>query len=284
MSDIRLGLNARLFPNNWRPLLAEIAFAKDAGFRAIQLAGQEAGLNEAYLAASFNDIAKALNDADIMPVMEILIRVSLQGYTASGNRPLEILEANLPAIKALGCDYVHWHLAPDQDLRKQLNRLEDRHIIQLEQSLRPQFSNALALAETHGFKFSFEHNEGFLKLFASAKSCEQMLKAVQGLGLVWDINHVTLAELPSFQALIPYVRMLHVSDTPHPEVNYHLPLNRGNIDFKAIFSALSHAGFSGPAILEIGGLPKSGGYGQDTDEALMDSKTRLETLLTELSV
>jgi hypothetical protein len=34
-------------------------------------------------------------------------------------------------------------------------------------------------------------------------------------------------------------------------------------------------GFQGPAVLEIGGLPASGGYGLDTDDALVDSRQRL---------
>ena len=282
MSKIRVGLNARLFPSNWRPLLEELAFAKKAGFRAIQLPGKEAGLDEEYLAASFDVIAKALRDADIMPVMEILIRVNLNGLTESGKTPLEVLEANLPAIDALGCTYVHWHLAPEQTLRRQLGSVEDKHIRQLEKSLEPQFAKALIYAKDYGFQFGLEHNEAFLKLFASAEACERILQAVVGLKLVWDINHVTLSELPSFKALAPYMSMLHVSDTLHPRVNHHLPLGRGNTDFKGIFNALLEAGFAGPAILEIGGLPKSGGYGQDTDEALFESKHKLESLLAEL--
>jgi sugar phosphate isomerase/epimerase len=69
--------------------------------------------------------------------------------------------------------------------------------------------------------------------------------------------------------------MLHVSDTPLPKVNYHLPLGLGSIDFPLYCQALQRGNFTGPAILEIGGLPKSGGYGRDTDAALVDSLQRL---------
>jgi hypothetical protein len=41
---------------------------------------------------------------------------------------------------------------------------------------------------------------------------------------------------------------------------------------------LFNGGFHGPAILEIGGLPKSGGYGRDTDQALADSLQRLHEI------
>jgi L-ribulose-5-phosphate 3-epimerase len=38
-------------------------------------------------------------------------------------------------------------------------------------------------------------------------------------------------------------------------------------------------GFDGIGILEIGGLPKSGGFGRDTDEALIDSLKKLSTAI-----
>jgi sugar phosphate isomerase/epimerase len=47
--------------------------------------------------------------------------------------------------------------------------------------------------------------------------------------------------------------MLHVSDTPLPATNHHLPLGLGNVDIRSC-TALANAGFHGPAILEIGGL------------------------------
>jgi hypothetical protein len=63
---------------------------------------------------------------------------------------------------------------------------------------------------------------------------------------------------------------VHVSDTPLPETNHHLPLGRGNVDLTPLrtFDDV-------PLILEIGGLPHSGGPGLDTDDALRDSLERL---------
>ena len=66
--------------------------------------------------------------------------------------------------------------------------------------------------------------------------------------------------------------MLHVADTPLPATNHHLPLGLGTIDFVDTFRELRARAFVGPAILEIGGLPLSGGYGRDTDEALIASR------------
>ncbi|MDQ6833949.1 MAG: hypothetical protein M3008_11170 [Chloroflexota bacterium] len=41
---LRIGMNARQFPENWRPASVEIAFARDTGFVALEFQGQEPGL------------------------------------------------------------------------------------------------------------------------------------------------------------------------------------------------------------------------------------------------
>ncbi len=79
-------------------------------------------------------------------------------------------------------------------------------------------------------------------------------------------------------ALIPRMSMLHVADTPLPEVNHHLPLGEGSVDLADYCRALRQGGFAGPAILEIGGLPKSGGFGRDTDAALVASLRHLRAV------
>jgi sugar phosphate isomerase/epimerase len=97
---------------------------------------------------------------------------------------------------------------------------------------------------------------------------------------VWDLNHTTPEQLDDYLAVTPHMSMLHVADTPLPETNYHLPLGLGTIDFTRYIRELVVRGFRGPAILEIGGLPKSGGYGRDTDEALISSRDVLLAALT----
>jgi hypothetical protein len=73
-----------------------------------------------------------------------------------------------------------------------------------------------------------------------------------------------------FLALRERMTLLHVSDTPLPQTNHHLPLGRGNVDLAPVRTFEDV-----PLILEIGGLPHSGGPGLDTDEALLDSLDRL---------
>lgn len=268
-SPIRIGMNARQFPGNWRPASVEIAFARSAGFGALQFQGQEPGLTPERLGESFAVVAGALVAAGIETAMEIIVRVDATGRITSGLTPLAVLERNLSAIDALPCTCVHWHLVP-------LAPESEATLHALEHDLVPQFAAGVAHARAHGFRFAFEHNEPRIGLCATPERCAALLDAVPGLGFVWDTNHTAPEHLDGFLALIPRMTMLHVSDTRLPTVNDHYPLGMGAIDFPAYCRALIADGFVGPAILEIGGLPQSGGYGRDTDDALIDSLHRLQ--------
>ncbi|MGI8854287.1 MAG: sugar phosphate isomerase/epimerase family protein [Thermomicrobiales bacterium] len=273
MGLIRIGMNARQFPGNWRPASAEIAFAQRAGFVALQFQGQEPGLDVQRLGEPFAVAAAALAAARIEAVMEIIVRIDAAGRTASGLTPLDVLELNLPAIDALPCTCVHLHLVP-------LAPEDDATLLALERSLVPQLAAGVALGEAHGFRLGIEHNEPRIGLCAIPERCAALLDAVPGLGFVWDTNHTAPEHLAGFLALTSRMTMLHVSDTRLPTVNDHYPLGMGTIDFPAYCRALLDRHFDGPAILEIGGLPQSGGYGRDTDAALIDSLHQLEAALT----
>lgn len=264
---VQIGMNGRFFPANWRPALDEIAFAASHGFRALQFQGKEAGLGPEHLGAEFASLRAAMEAAGIVPVLEMVVRLDERGLTADGLTPLAVLRANLPAITGLGCACAHWHLVP-------AGPLSDAAIAGMEQHVVPELRAAVALAEGQ-FRFGLEHNEPDLKLFGAPESCARALEDTPGLHFVWDINHTIPAHLASFAALLGRTSMLHVSDTALPEVNYHLPIGLGSVDFAAVGQLLRAAEFSGPAILEIGGLPKSGGYGRDSDAALVDSLGRL---------
>ncbi|MBN1486477.1 MAG: TIM barrel protein [Anaerolineae bacterium] len=264
-SPIHIGMNGRFFPGNWRPALQEIAFAQASGFEVLQFQGRGDKPIHENLAASLDNVAEALVKADLIPTVELVIHIDAGGHTKTGMTPLEVLKADIPTIEAFACDYVHWHLVPlDQTISESACRT-------LELSLRPQFAAGVKLAEEYRFEFGFEHNEPEIGLFSTPRSCAALLDAIPGLKFVWDFCHTIPEHLTTFQAFIPRMSLVHVSDTPLPEVNHHLPLGLGSVDFIAYCKTLLEQGFSGPAILEIGGLPKSGGYGRDTDIALKDS-------------
>lgn len=266
--QIIIGMNDRLFPTNKRPVLEDIAFAAANDLRAIQFHGTPDGLGAVQLGASLEATGAALHEHDVAAVMEILIFINADGHTESGQMPLAILQANLPAITALGCIHVHWHLAIRQTIQQDA-------VDQLEAALVPQAAQAVELAAQHGFRFAIEHNEPTVRPFNTPERMAALLDAAPGLGMVWDVNHAAPDQVEGYLALAPRISMLHVGDTPLPAVNYHLPLGLGNIDFRYYMGELVRRGFAGPAILEIGGLPRSGGYGRDSDEALVASRNLL---------
>ena len=117
--------------------------------------------------------------------------------------------------------------------------------------------------------FGVEHNAPAHHLLVTPAAVGGLLAALPGLRFVWDVNHTRPADLAAFLAFTDRLSLVHVSDTPLPETNHHLPLGRGRVDLTPLRD------LEVPLILEIGGLPFSGGYGLDTDEALIDSRTRL---------
>jgi L-ribulose-5-phosphate 3-epimerase len=268
-NNLQIGLNARLFPTNWRPVLDEIHFGAANGFAALQFPGKEEGLSAQHLGDEIKVVRQALDQAGILAVMEILIRVDERGYSEGGHTPLEILVANLPAIAGLKCRCVHFHFVPAESVSPQ-------QLPMLETILLSSLDISTGIAKEWNFRFGLEHNERSIGLFASPQAFAKCFAAVPRLGFVWDINHTHPDDLDAFTAFLPHVSMLHVSDTRLPETNEHLPLGMGSVDVADFCQRLRAGNFEGVAILEIGGLPKSGGYNRDSDAALIDSLHRLQ--------
>ena len=273
---IQIGFNGRFFPENWRPLQQEVTFAHQQGFAYIQFALRDDYLRESTLKAHFDTASTLLQQANLQAVMEIMVTVDAQGHPTTGGTLLDSLKDNLPAITRLPCTHVHWHLVP-------ATPLDEGGLDQLEQQLTPVFQQAVELADKHHFQFGFEHNAPQIGLFGTPTRCATLLEAVLGLNFVWDFNHTLPEHIIEFQALIPRTSHLHISDSPLPHVNHHLPLGQGNIDLAAYCTALFEAGFKGPGILEIGGNPASGGFGKDSDQALAQSYHHLDQLINALN-
>lgn len=275
-SPINIGMNGRFFPGNKQTARDEIVFAKMAGFGCIQFPGTSSGLDVQRIGDPLDVVGMALRRARITAVMEMVIPLYSNGLTAEGDTPMDILRANLQAIQALNCTHVHWHITTAAPMTK-------AELYDLEQQMIPQMTKAVALAQTHRFIFGFEHNSADVPLFHRPKRCAELLTAVPGLGFVWDFNHTAESDLTAYAELASHTNLLHVSDTSWPEVNHHLPLGQGNLNLEKFIKPVLSAGYAGPAILEIGGLPKSGGYGRDTNDALIDSHARFSTTIHALT-
>jgi L-ribulose-5-phosphate 3-epimerase len=241
---LRIGFNGRFFPINWRPPADEVRFAVENGFDAIQVRVDPP--------ATIADVLRGPAPPGVEWVVELLLRA------ATGIPAADAVRANLDAIHALGARRVHIHPVPGAPGARS--------------DLAVELAEAVALAEREGLILGVEHNSREHTLLVEPEECVALLDAVPGLSFVWDLNHTQPGHLAAFSALKPRLSLVHVSDTPLPVTNHHLPLGLGNVDVSML------ADIEVPAILEIGGLPASGGFGRDTDDALRTSRDVLRGL------
>jgi sugar phosphate isomerase/epimerase len=242
----------RLTGGNWRPPADEIRFASENGFDTLQIRSDRPGELEDELGVAPHVLGELFDAAGVEPVLELLVR-----HDGGRGCVARALRSNLAAIDAIGFLRVHVHPVGASDAAP---------------LLAGDFAEAAAIADDAGLLFAAEHNAPGHRLLVEPDEVEALLEAVPALGFVWDVNHTRAEDVPRFLALRERMTVVHVSDTPLPETNHHLPLGRGNVDLSALRAVPGDV----PLILEIGGLPISGGPGFDTDEALLESRRRLE--------
>ncbi len=231
---------------NWRPPAEELAFAASAGFDTVQIRSDRPGELEDELGVDAVTLGALFDEHGLEPVLEMLVR-----HEGAPGTFARALRANLPAIEQIGFLRVHIHPVGPRESAP---------------LLRDDLAEALAVAEEAGLILGVEHNAPGHRLLVDPGEVEDLLEALPGLWLVWDVNHTVADDVDRFLALRERISLVHVSDTPLPETNHHLPLGRGSVDLAPVrrFEDI-------PLVLEIGGLPHSGGPGLDTDEALVES-------------
>ncbi|MDX6475305.1 MAG: hypothetical protein QOH95_816 [Gaiellaceae bacterium] len=244
----------RFFPLNWRPPADEIRFAAEHGFTAVQIRSDAPGELHRELRADSAEIGRVFACTGVEPVVEMLLRMN--AYPSIS----DALRANLDVLTALGCRRVHIHPVPGASAVD---------VAELERRLPKLFADAVEVAESEGLILGVEHNSREHRLLVEPETCAALLADVPGLSFVWDLNHTEPRHTAAFAALRDRLSLAHVSDTPLPATNHHLPVGRGNVDFSVVQD------LDVPLILEVGGLPVSGGPGLDTDDVLLDSLARL---------
>jgi sugar phosphate isomerase/epimerase len=241
----------RLTGGNWRPPADELAFARANGFDGLQIRSDRPGELEDALGIAPADLGALYAESGLEPILELLVP-----HDGGSRTVTTAVAAELPAICAVGFRRVHVHpvgFAPADVLADD-------------------FMAALDIAAGENLLFGVEHNAAGHRLLKEPGEVEALLEAVPGLAFVWDVNHTPADDVSRYLALRDRFSLIHVSDTPLPAVNHHLPLGRGSVDLSVL------AGLDVPFVLEIGGLPHSGGPGLDTDDALRDSLERLRAL------
>jgi sugar phosphate isomerase/epimerase len=235
---------------NWRPPADELRFAAAAGFDTLQVQSRRPGELEDELGIGGEELGALYDELGVEPALEMLVRHEGEPGTFA-----RALRANLDMIDAAGFLRVHVHPVGPVEAKPYLAR---------------DLAEALEVADDAGLIFGVEHNAPGHRLLVGIDEIERLLEEVPGLGLIWDINHTPAEDVPRFLALRERFTLVHVSDTPLPETNHHLPLGRGNVDLSVL-----HGIDDIPLVLEIGGLPHSGGPGLDTDDALSESLAAL---------
>jgi L-ribulose-5-phosphate 3-epimerase len=249
---VDIGMLGRFFGRgaggNWRPPGQELAFASQAGFDTLQIRSDRHAIEDE-LGIDAAELGRLFDEHGVEPVLELLVR-----YDEDGGAAMRALEATLPDLQTIGVLRVHVHPVGHVGTA----------------ALTADLADAAAAADDAGLLLGIEHNAPGHRLLTRLEEVESLLDAVPRLWLVWDINHTPAEDVAGYLALRERFSLVHASDTPLPETNWHLPLGRGNVDLAPLrtFDDV-------PVILEIGGLPHSGGPGLDTDDELLDSLARL---------
>jgi sugar phosphate isomerase/epimerase len=251
----------RFFAGNWRPAADEARFAATHGFDCVQLrCDHPHGVGDV-LREPAADAAVEFAAAGVEVAIEVLVRAEPDGPDLAA-----VVAVTVPAAVALAAQRIHLHVVPAS---------RELDVAELELRVVSQLAAAAEVAARHGLRLGLEHNPRSQPLLSDPDVVARALREIPGLGFVWDVNHTATADLDAFGALLGRATLVHLSDTPLPETNHHLPLGLGNVDLERALAALADARYDGPVVLEIGGMPRSGGYGRDTDEALIDSRRRL---------
>jgi sugar phosphate isomerase/epimerase len=273
-----LGFSGRFSRKQWRPALSEISFAQAGGWGALQFSAPEGGLTHRHVGAELAEVGQALKEAGVTAVVELPITLTNNALTLGERPPLDVLHANLPAIRALRAPFVYMKFLPNWPLSEAKCRA-------LEQILLPQLSEASRLGDEYGFQFGITHNESRVRLFAGAEVMRQTLQATHGLGFVWQTCHTPHEELPAYLPLLSRLMVLIMTDRPA-----YLPLGRGAVNFLPFLQTVADRNFTKPLLVHIASAPTSvvsgeeePEHGRDPDTLLQEAHQYLNTLWKQIN-
>lgn len=121
-------------------------------------------------------------------------------------------------------------------------------------------------------KIYLENNSKFDPIFQSKDEIEYIFKENPNLEFLLDIAHIESYQHLSEMIKIKYPKILHVADKHFNIIHEHLPLGKGDIDYKEVFSEYL-SNFEGKIILEV----------FQSDEEIIASKKVLDQCLTNIS-
>lgn len=126
---------------------------------------------------------------------------------------------------------------------------------------------ALEVFRENGITLYLENNSKLDPIFQTVEEIQLVFNQNPQLELLIDIAHIDNYEHLRQMKEIKMPKVLHVSDRHLEEIHEHLPLGKGNIDFRIVFQDIL-SDFDGKVIFEIA----------EDDEIIKDSKAILDSI------
>ena len=220
---IEFGCLARYF-NDYRD---EVQFAKDNGFNFMQIWYDNKGLN-------------------LKPIEELLPVILDEGFPAIIHAVLDINEIpdHIIILKELLIKLGHKQLIIHPVCKSE--PITDKTIHKLVCNIR----KVVEQLNPCGITVFIENNSKLDPIFTSPEELKIIFSCVPELEFLLDIAHMDSIEHLKELVSVKMPKILHVADRRLEEIHEHLPIGKGNIDFKTVFKNVL-PGFEGKIVFEI---------------------------------
>lgn len=220
---IEFGCLARYF-NDYRD---EVQFAKDNGFSFMQIWYDKKGLN-------------------LKPIEELFPVILDEGFPAIIHAVLDINEIpdHITILKELLIKLGHKQLIIHPICKSE--PIIDKTIHKLACNMQ----KVVEQLKPWGITVFIENNSKIDPIFTSPEELKIIFSCVPELELLLDIAHMDNIEHLKELVSVKIPKMLHVADRRLEEIHEHLPIGKGNIDFKKVFNNVL-PGFEGKIVFEI---------------------------------
>jgi RimJ/RimL family protein N-acetyltransferase/sugar phosphate isomerase/epimerase len=101
-----------------------------------------------------------------------------------------------------------------------------------------------------GITVYIENNSKLDPIFTSPEELRIMFSCIPELEFLLDVAHMENIEHLNELVKVKMPKILHVADRRLEEIHEHLPIGKGNIDFREVFNNVLH-GFEGKIVFEI---------------------------------
>lgn len=242
---IDFGCLARYF-NDYRD---EVQFAKDNGFNFMQIWYDNKGIN-------------------LKPIEEQLPVILDEGFPAIIHAVLDINEIldHLIILKELLIKLGHKQLIIHPVCKSE--PITDKTIHKLAYIMQ----KVVEQLKPCDITVLIENNSKLDPIFTSSEELKVMFSCVPELELLLDVAHMDNIEHLKELVLVKMPKVLHVADRRLEEIHEHLPIGKGNIDFKTVFSDVLPE-FRGKIVFEI----------IQSDEDIIAAKIYFEDLFRSLT-